>query len=184
MSEAASVQDVLGAAGTPPEFVWREKTYQLGFLTQAVKARYEQMVVSAERDAVKALERMLGAKEYADRVDAFGRKVRDREYRTGGTLWHLYTFGTEQATGFVLFLAALFQEHHPEVTPAVVKEMLEDDPRFLLFAADQAVPGFFEMAAGSLKGADLAALKPAVEAWQQVLRQTAARTAKSQAPLI
>lgn len=139
-----SVQDVLGAAGEPPGFTWRGKQYKLGFPDGKAKARLEELICQAETAAVQALRAVVTPAEFAEHQRALGRMIRTREYRTrDGLVWHKYMLGEEAATGFQLYLLALLREFHPELTEDDVRNMLEEERDFVLFAADRVVPGFF-----------------------------------------
>lgn len=158
-----SVQDVLGAAGEPPRFAWRGKEYKVGFPTQRVKARLEELIAGAETAAVQALRGVIPPTDFADQLARLGRQLRTREHRTrDGSLWQRYMVGEEAVTGFQLFLLALLREHQPDVTEDDLRAMLAEGGEFLLLAADRVVPGFFtwlEAELGAPKGttAELAA---------------------------
>ena len=154
MSEpvVASVQDVLGAAGEPPSFVWRGRRFKVGHPTPAVEARFEELIAEAEVQAVRSLRGLVPDDDYREEIRRLGRQTRDREYRTGkGSLWVRYTVGDQAAVGANLYLLALLREHHPDFSADDLRDALEEEQDFLLLAAERVIPGFFGWAGAKLK---------------------------------
>lgn len=164
-----SVQDVLGAAGAPPEFVWRGKSYKMGFLTQAAQARFEELIIGAESATVSALKGRIPPDDYRDRLADLGRNVDLREYTAGGPLWQRYATGRDRDRGICLYLLALLREYQPELKETDVVAMLQEIPEFLHLVADRAVPGFFAYVAAGLK-IPFATIEPMMLQAQSALR--------------
>lgn len=167
--EPVSMSDALGNAADPPTFEWRGKAYNLGRLCPKVIARFEQLILAAETESVRALRAVLTAGEYADAVSRLGRQVRTRAFGTGGELWTKYAAGEEAQTGFRLHVLALIREHHSEVTEDDVRAMLDEDADFVLMAADEAAPDFFAHVAAVLKLAP-ATMTPLIDRMRAAVR--------------
>lgn len=153
MSDAVSIQDALGSAGECPRFEWRGKTYKVGFPDDRAKARLEELVAQAETAAVVSLKGAIPDDDYRTQLADLGRQLRAgvREQRTkAGKLWREYMFGRNREQGFVLYLLALVQGEHPEVTETTLTAMLEESGDLLLLAADRVVPGFFDFLAAQM----------------------------------
>lgn len=166
---------MLGTAGTCPQFLWRGKSYTVGFPDDAAKARLEELIIRAETAAVLALKPLIPAEEYSRKLDRLARQNRSREYRTrSGSLWIEYMVGENRAQGFVLYVLSLLQAHHPELTDADVIIMLEECREFLTMAVDRVVPDFFGWLAAEL-GLSPDTILKATEDAQTILRHYVAR---------
>ena len=147
------------ASGVRPAFEFDGVAYRVGHPTQAAKARYESLIVAAEKDVI---ERMAadGVLTPADRRDAYAALTRqvgqEQAHKCGGALWASYFRGDKQTVGLALFQLALlevgdaaggFRPGSIADLPAAVA-MLADEAAQLAFA--EAVPLFLQTVADAL----------------------------------
>ena len=100
------------ASGVRPTFDFEGVTYRVGHPTQAAKARYESLIVAAEKDVIA---RMAAAGDLTDaeRRDAYATLTRRVAYEGGGgcgtALWAEYFAGDKARVGTALWLLSMLE---------------------------------------------------------------------------
>ncbi len=146
MSVPPSVGDVLGASGAPPTVTSNGKTWKVGYPTGGAKDRLEKLIVADAWENIQAAK--LGVPEVDDEmVKSFHTSVRNREYRTGGSLW---SAAFSRLDGQVKFYLSLIQEHHPEATAEDVVALMADQPDEFMTAMEIVTPRFFFVVAEAM----------------------------------
>lgn len=147
------------ASGVRPAFEFEGVSYRVGHPTQAAKARYESLIVAAEKDVIErmAADGLLTPAERREEYAALTRKVaQEQAHKCGGSLWASYFRGDKTTVGLALFQLALldvgggdggFRPGAIGDLPAAVA-MLADEAAQLAFA--EVVPLFLKLVTDAL----------------------------------
>lgn len=150
-----SVTQMLGeASGVRPEFVAAGVACAVAHPTQATKARYESLILAAEKSVIEALaaDKVIDADRRAAMYADLTRAVAfERAHCVGGSLWAQYAQGgTKQAAGGLLFVLSLLEIAAPGGgwRPATIKDAdlghaVAADPAAMLAFAE-VLPSFLE----------------------------------------
>lgn len=144
--EPLSVQQLLGSAGAPPVVPWRGDEYTLGFNHQTSKARLEELIRQKVLDDLAADCAGLSPPAAAAHEKRVMGLLDKRHYATLQEGW-LDRLAAADGSGTVLFVRALFHEHHPKLKEADVWAMLRDEPARMGAALRVVAPDFFGHAA-------------------------------------
>ena len=147
------------ASGVRPAFEADGVAYRVGHPTQAAKARYESLIVAAEKDVIErmAADGVLTPAERRDAYAALTRQVaQEQAHRCGGSLWASYFRGDKQTVGLALFQLALLEVSDGDggFRPATIADLpaavalLADEAAQLAFA--EVVPFFLKAVADAL----------------------------------
>jgi hypothetical protein len=144
---AESVQQALGAAGSPPRVTWRGREYVVQFPTQAAKAELERLVKAAAVQAVEGIRDHLPPATYRQNADRVNDRVAAGDYDSDGRGWRELVFSPRGAT---LQLLALLRQAQPEVTEADAKAMAAECELQVGVALRTVYPDFFDMLVAGL----------------------------------
>jgi hypothetical protein len=155
-----SMTQLLGSEGVQPEFQHNGITYRAIAPDQAAKARFESLIVAAERGSIRsALEEGFIDKAAHDAaMIELGGKVRQKSHCAGGQLWMDYYLGAKRSEGVVLYNLSLIQAKQGESwryltiddyqaafsmfgNPEVMVVLAEVTPPFLDLMA-KSIPGY------------------------------------------
>ncbi len=133
---SADVSDILGASGACPEITVGNKTWSIGWPTQAAKTRLRKLLIGiAEQNMMQAASDLSPGFQKQAQKD-FSEAVRNGEYKTWGAGW-LAAYNTPR--GQLMFLLSLVQENHPSATEsdvtAIAREKSDELSRAFLCVA-------------------------------------------------
>ncbi len=139
MSDVPGVQTLLAPDSALPEVPHGGTVWKVGRPDQDAKARLEKLVKRAAIEQVRALKDVLDPGAYREAFDRVTQNL--RTYDTWGEGWQAVITDPAHAH---LFLWALLQAHHPNVSEEAVKRLAAECPEEVGYALAQVLPDFFQ----------------------------------------
>jgi len=117
------------------------RTWRVSAPDQDAKDRLEKLAAAGALNEVRRLKGVLDPVAYQEAFSEVTKSLRD--YRTWGPGWQRVVLQT--AENVHLYLWALLQEHHPDVSEETVREIFAAAPEEVAAAYAQVMPDFFTL---------------------------------------